>query len=518
MKALLKGALRQALRSWPEATVVLVFVTSRLVWRTVFDLRFDASPVFGFLQYLDPWFVEHDFLRSVLYLHHQAPLQILLVQGCMRILGAAAAFVVLEALYIALGFLLAIALLRVLRSLGSPALLSSVAVSLYTASPTSAVYENWLFYHLPTAALLVFSLGALLRLYRRGTAGSAFLFFALVATVALVRSTFGLLFLGAAVAIVLTRPPHPCRQGVLSRRTIVKAAMLPLLVVALNSARTRVLVGHDYGSALLWVNLSNKIFGYVPSSEANRLTSKGLLSGAARYEGPVTEVSAYGQFQIAHAPTGVPLLDLDSVPGGGHNPHALEHVLVAERYYRQDAIYLLTHYPRAYLRSVWDGLSSGYVSSATRTLEFSRQMNYRRLRRLESYLDRALGRFADGRLLLLMVGLPLAVLYGFRRVRCARSRCESERSSVAAVSYMLLAIAYVTGVTVLVSYADFGRYRFDIDPLYLVLSVLLLRDIGGVARRVWRGYGSWGQATIPQQTPQIADVSPTGGAHLRRSQ
>jgi len=515
VKALLKGAFRWALRSWPETTVVLVFLASRLVYRTVFDIRFDATPVFSFIQYIDPWFVEHDFMRSLLHLHHQAPLQILIVQGCMKILGAAHAFVVLEALYVALGLLLAMALLRILRLLGAPALLSTIAVSLHTAWPTSVVYENWLFYHLPTAALFVFSLVALLGFYRRGTAGAAFLFFVLVATVTLIRSTFGLLFLGAAAAILLIHPPHPCGQRVSPRSMILKAALLPFLVVALNSAKPRLLVGHDYGSALLWVNLSNKIFAELPSSEANRLSESGLLSAPAGYEGPVTLVSAYGQFQIPHAPTGVPLLDLDSLPGAVSNPHALEHVLVAERYYRQDAIYLLTHYPGAYLRSIWDGLSSSYVSSATLIPILPRQMNHRRLAKLESYAGRALGRLADGRLILLMVGLPLALLYGFHRVRGPRARRESERSSVAVLSYMLLTIVYVTGTTVLISYGEFNRYRFDIDPLYLVLSVLLLRDIGSVARR-HTGFAGWppgrGMHGQPPASSLACPTTPTARA------
>jgi hypothetical protein len=504
VKALVKGAIRRALRGWPETTVVLVFLASRLVYRTVFGIRFDASTVFSFIQYIDPWFVEHDFLRSLLHLHHQAPLQILIVQGCMKLLGAAHAFVVLEALYVALGLLLALTLLHILRLLAAPALLSTIAVSLYTAWPTSMVYENWLLYHLPTAALFVFSAAALLRLYRRGTAGAAFLFFALVATVALVRSTFGLLFLGATAVILLIHPPHPRGQCVVRRSLILKAALLPFLVVALNSAKTRLLVGHDYGTALLWVNLSNKIFEELPLDEATRLSESGLLSATAGYEAPATLVSAYGQFQIAHAPTGVPLLDWDTLPGGVYNPHALEHVLVAERYYRRDAIYLLTHYPGVYWRSVWHGLSSEYVSSAALTPILSRQMNHRRLAKLESHADRAMGRLADGRLILLIVGLPLAVLYGFHRVRGRRARCESERSSVAVLSFMVLTIVYVTGITLLVSYGEFNRYRFDIDPLYLVLSVLLLRDIGCVARRRIgfgrRNHGDFGGAASRQQS------------------
>ena len=52
-----------------------VFVVSRLLYRVAFGVRLDVSPVRYFIQYVDPWFVEHDFVRSILHLHHQAPLQ-----------------------------------------------------------------------------------------------------------------------------------------------------------------------------------------------------------------------------------------------------------------------------------------------------------------------------------------------------------------------------------------------------------------------------------------------------------
>src|SRR5580658_518393 len=177
-------------RAWLAAEVLVVFVfgISRLVYRVVFDVRFDTSPTSDFIQYLDAWFVEHDFLRSVLYLHHQAPLQILVAQGCIKLLGMREAAVLLEALYLALGLCLSLALLRILRRLGAPIVLSIVAVSLYGAAPTSVLYESWLFYPLPTATLLAFSLLALLRYYRLGTFGAALVFFSLLGGLALLRA------------------------------------------------------------------------------------------------------------------------------------------------------------------------------------------------------------------------------------------------------------------------------------------------------------------------------------------
>jgi hypothetical protein len=473
-------------RAWlaAEVLVVLVFGISRLVYRVVFDVRFDISPISDFIQYLDPWFVEHDFLRSVLYLHHQAPLQILIVQGCIKLLGMRRAAVLLEALYLALGLSLSLALLRILRRLGAPIVLSIVAVSLYGAAPASVLYESWLFYPLPTAALLAYSLLALLRYYRLGTFRAALVFFSLLAGLAFLRATFGALFICAAAGILLLRPPSKPHGS--PRRTILKAAALPILVVALNTAKTSWLVGHPFGSALLWENLCVKIYGHVPPADQTQLAETKLFSHAANFMGIMSDASAYGEFYVPHAPTGVPLLDLDNAPGGGHNSHALEHVLVAERYYRHDAIYLLTHYPGAYAKSVWSALSVGYVSSPEFADGVILSHNFQELESLRSAADRAFIPIGQNRFLALIVGLPLAWVYGIHRLIGVRAAAESERASAVAISYALFAIGYTAAVTLLISFGDFSRYRFDVDPMYLVLFVLFVADVQKTARR-WLG-------------------------------
>jgi len=467
-----------------DVGVVVFFVVSRLVYRLVFDVRFDSSPPSYFAQYIDPWFVEHDFARSVLYLHHQAPLQVLVVQGCIKLLGMARATVVLQGLYLALGLSLTLVFLRVLRSLGAPVLPAVVAASLYTAWPTYILYENWLFYSVPTAAVFAFALLALLRYYRNGTLGAALVFFSLLAVLALLRSTFGAVFIGAAAGILLLRPPAAPWGA--ARRTILKAAALPLLVVTLNMAKTSWLIGHSYGSALLWQNLCPKIFLRLPYAEQKRLTDSGIVSNAADYRGVLSVAGAYGRFQVPYTPTGVPLLDLEATPGGDRNPHALEHVLVAEKYYRPDAIYLLTHYPGAYLGSVWEAISTQYVRSAVDVDILQSDPNAERLRTLRSVADRALGRTSGGQLVALAVGLPLACLYGAYRIVRRRAALMSERASTVAVSFMLLAIGYAGSVTLLVSWGDFARYRFDVDALYFMLLLLCGLDASSMARRAFR--------------------------------
>jgi hypothetical protein len=468
--------------AWPAIAVVSSFVATRLAYRVYFDIHFDTSPVYYFLQYLDPWFVDHDFLRSVLYLHHQAPLQVFVAQGAMKLLGLVLGARALEVIYAALGLSVALALTRILVRLGVPRLVAVAAVVLYTSSPTFVLYENWLFYPMPTAAILVLSTLALVRLYGVGTFGSALLFFSLLAAVALLRSTFGSVFVASAALLVAFRPPvGPLPLGKMRYR-IFAAAALPLLVTVANAAKTQLLVGHPYGAALLWTNLCVKIVTRLPDGEAERLFDQGILSNAGQYGGPFTDVDSYGALEVPHAPTGVPLLDFDHAPeDGANNSHALEHLLVAEKYYKPDALYLLAHYRGAYAAAVWDSLSQGYMMSAVMVDGLEDERDAARLEDSSAAVDRAMGVTANGRLVALMIVLPLATLYGLSRVVGRRAALGSRRTTVAATMFVLLVIAYEGSVTTLVSYGDMARYRFDVDALYFLLVVLLSCDI---ARRI----------------------------------
>jgi len=494
-----------ALRGWIAAhvAVVLVFAISRIVYRSAFHVQFDSSPPGQFLQYLPPWLVEHDFWRSVLYLHHQAPMQILVVQGSIKLLGLAHASVLLEGLYVALGVLLSLTLLRVLMWLGAPPALAAIAVCLFEARPTAILYETWLFYPLPTAFLLVCCLSALLRAYRLGTPGAVILFFWVLAGVALVRSTFGTLFMAAAASLLLLRPPIGPSGP--SRKVILKAAVVPLFIVFLNTAKTSWLVGHSFGEALLWENLCKKIYLQLPAGERHRLAIKGLLTPVADYRGLTTDATGYGRYRLDHAPTGIPLLDLDVLPGGVTNPHALEHVLVAEHYYRPDALYLLGHYGADYWRSVWSGISGQYVSSAALADWVMFGANYKRLEELNAALDGVTGVQKTGpkagRSLALVVALSLAWFYGLGRLVGARASSESERSCGVAIAFILLTIAYSAAVTLLISFGDFNRYRYDVDAFYLVLLVLLVADAARFLRRGPRG--RWGPRRRPGRMAEL---------------
>lgn len=474
-------------RHWPYVVVGVAFAASRVVYRLVFDIRFDTSPTTYFIQYINPWFVEHDFLRSLLHLSQQAPLQNLLTGGCERILGAPLGFRVLHAAYLALGLTTALTMLHAMLRLGVLRAIATGSALLYTVSPVTVFYENWLFYHVPVAALQLLSLVALLRHYRRGTTASALSCFGLFATSALFYALFGPLLLLAIGLALLVRPPRALDPRSSPRTRLLVALAIPLSVLLLDKARTRLYVGHNQGDAFLWVNLAFKTLAALRPGEGQLLVDSGQITRAAQvglFTVPLSEFNR--DLRVPYAPTGVPLLDLETTPDGSVNAHALENVLLAETVFKKDALYLLRNETRAYLRSVFNALTTWYFESPLNYEESRPDPNKSNLRPLTEKIDAVFLPDANGVQRLLMFSFPLTVLYGLYRVLGGRGTLESERSTVAAVSYMLLLIVYVTFATTAVSCGDFSRYRYNIDPFYVILFSLLATDCAHRCRAALR--------------------------------
>jgi hypothetical protein len=490
----LSGRGSRCVRHWPYAAAILVFATSRLIYRFVFHIEFDYSPVYVFVQYINPWFVQHDFLRSLLYLHQQAPLQNLLTGGCIRVFGTPAAFAVLNAIYASLGLATVLAMLHAMLRLGAARPIATGSAALYAASPATAFYENWLFYHVPVAALLTLSLVALLRYYRLGTFAAGALFFGLFAAASLFYAMLSPLLLVAVTLALLVRPPSPNRACRSPRARMLLALSIPLLVLGLDKAKTEILVGHAQGAALLWVNLAVKTFYEMRPAEREIAVRRGLISLVPDPAFLSARLSSFGALRIPHRPTGIPLLDMESTPDGSVNPHTIESVLIAEKYYKRDAIFLLEHDSDAYWRGVFRALTHDYFLSPLAYDETLKSTNRDTLIGLEGKTEPLLLPDREGTPRVLVVALPLTLLYGLYRVLGMRGTLESERSTVAGISYLLLVITYVTLATTLVSFGDFSRYRFNVDSLYVILFALMATDFVQRAAR-------WGRR---ERTPSIA--------------
>lgn len=502
------AATRWVIQRWPFVVVCTVFALSRLVYTRGLGITFDSSPFSYFIQYVDPWFIENDFWRTLFYLPHQAPLQNMLVGGTWRLLGEERAFIVLRWLYTALGLTLALATLQAMRRLGIKPIVAAIAVSLYAASPVSILYENWLFYHTPLAALLALSLVPLLRHYRLGTWKAGFAFFGLLATIALIRNIYGVVWMSAILFMLFVRPPVATATNPSPRRRLLAVAAIPILLVALNGWKTSLLIGKGFADSLVWTNLVAKTWMNIPKKERIRLEKLKIVSPSVRHEA-FSALKDLPELRVPHEDTGVPLLDMPRSPSGRANLHTLEYLMIVDRYYKPDGKYLLRHYPEAYLEGVKSALTDWYVSSPSRDVTLIRTQNYKELRPIEGPIEKWLGIHGYGRMWALMIGLPLSFAYGAYRILRSRAGLPSERSAQAAMAFMLVTIGYVTLGTTLISYGDFSRYRYEIDSFYLILFVLCLSHATGFAFRTVAAISRRLRALVMKVATKLRSASPT---------
>lgn len=472
-------ALARRSRTWlPHAIVLAVFVASRLFYRYVLDVSFDPRGPSYFIQYVPATLLRDHFWQSLFHLHHQAPLPSFLV-GLDAFLEPSRHFVALDALFLGLGAFVAVALVDIALRLGVRTWLAVLATTLFVVQPSTVIYEAWLFYPHLVASLLVMSLHALLGYVRSPSFARGSWFFATLGLVAFTRSTYGLVFIGAMLAISMVLLPK-------ARKTTLAAALLPMTLVGALSLKTRLDTGASAGDALLWPNLVFKTWYSMNAIERSEADAAGRLSPLVTLEpmAPLADMRAHG-IAVSTPPRGIPLFD-EAVIDGQINYHSLGYLRVAEQYAKRDAIHLVRRHRAAYVRSVVYALTTGTAQSSLDDMVLGDSNNRKRIAPAEALITRLGGRRKDGSLLALRVLEPFAWAFALVFVIGLRDPRASSLSARVALAFAGTAIAYTTLATALVSYGDFSRYRFEVDALYLVVWAVAAETIVSVASEAIR--------------------------------
>ena len=471
---------RSRLSAWvPLACVVLSFTASRMLARAVLGLRFDWSSLTYFLQYPTISMLRDDLLRTVFYMHHQAPLPSLVAGLAMKVAPSHYVYL-LDAFNCGLGLIMAIAMLEILRRLGVSAIARTLAVAIYTATPPVIVYEMWLFYHQLVVALLVVSIWAALLYAERPTVRRGLLLFFILAAVAYARSIYGAVWLGVAIAVTVVVLP-----GV-RRRTLLTAA-IPFAFVLLLPLKTKLETGGGYGDAILWPNLATKMIRALPTSVHEKLAEDGALSKVAHVE-PFSRLDVFEKAageRLAGPKHGVPVLDARE-HGGQLNKQHVGYLEIAQRWSKSDAKVLLGRYPGAYLRASVTALTVNAMRPSLEDITLNRSPNDLHMRGPDRVMRRLIGVDRKGRIVPLLYLAPLAVAFGAWTFLRRSAGVVSQRPMRLAITLATLTIGYTSLGTAFVSYDDFSRYRFEVDALYMIIWTVLASRAASAVLFAWR--------------------------------
>lgn len=470
----------------PGALAGLVFVAHAVaqVLARVGGLRFDMRPLVRFMQYLDPVLLQARLGESLFYLHSQPPLFNLFL-GVVLKLPSSWQLPTFQAVYLLLSTATAVAVLMLQLRLGVGRPVAFLLSLAFAVSPALLLYSNWLAYSLPVAGLLCFSALCLHRFVAVGRGWAAFGFFSGVALVGLLRSSFHLVWFVVLAAGLLLAVPG-------LRMKTARAAVLPLLAVLALYAKNAAVFGKFSASSWLGMNAWEMAADQLPRKEVEQLVAAGELSATAlipRYADPPEYPAQYSAWSGPPAPA---LVQLKRSTGATNYNHIV-YARVSD-FYLGDALRLVVLRPAGYARSLLKAWFA-YFKSSTDYVLF--EPNRERLAVWNRLYDVAFcGRLPfdftrTGWLkvtsprghflcLFLLVGLPGLVAFGVRRA-LSQGRPLAERVTI---GFLCLTIGYVAIVGNLLQAGENNRFRFETDPLSLVLLGLVAGQV--LARRIPR--------------------------------
>lgn len=440
----------------------LFFVATRLLFLAL-GARFDASPLGGYWQYLDPVLLREDLARSLFYLHSQPPLFNLGLGLVLK--SQVPPAVAFQLLLAAAGLICYLSSFVLMRRLGASHGLAFALATALVCRPDFVLLESWLMYDVPVTALLglaAVAFAAFAGDRPRPAAGHAL--FPVLAMLCATRGFFHLLYFVAAAALCLLALPD-------RRRQVVTAAAVPGLLLVALYAKNLAVFGHPGPSSWLGMNLSRIVTSALSAEELASLRVAGELSPVATipaFSPPQRYPAEY--FEPLRHPE-VPALSERFKSTGSVNYNHQGYLDVSRDSLR-DSLWIIGRRPDAYLHGM---AKAGY--NFTRPL--SELEHLRRNRQalagfvetcqpwLYGRLDGLVRYGGEPRAVYLVptLGIPLLIVYAL--AAAGRSRLASGRGRL--LAFLALTILYTALVGNALEVWENQRFRFYVDPFLAAL-------------------------------------------------
>ena len=435
-------------------------------------VRFNDGPLGVYWQYLDPFLLRRRLGESLLWLHSQPPLFNLYLGLALKTGHERAVFIVT---YLLCGLVVYAGSFLLMRRLSAPAPLAFVLAASFATSPGFIAYENWLFYSLPVAALLVLAALAFEAAVRNGRTRDGLVFATLLSAVCAARSLYHLVYLVATLSLLA--------WGGRDAGRALRAGALPLLLLAGLYAKNAVLFHHFAASTWTGMNLARLTTEALDRAEGERLAAAGTLSPASVIPA-FSRPQAYPRAYFASAPPSrVRALSWEEKTTGAANFNHLAYIAISDDL-AGDARWVIRHRPGVYLSSV--AQAWGVYLRASSDLRFLGIANIAALRPALDVYDVALGGWGTPpRYWALIVGLPLVFALGIAGALGRGPGRGLDRPPRMLLWFLCFNIAYVALVGNFVELGENNRFRFETDPF----SVCLLGLTVDAARRYRRGRG-----------------------------
>jgi hypothetical protein len=470
-----------------QTLCIISFVVSRLFYLGLLGLSFDESSLIDFLQYVDVPLLKNHLWESLYYLHSQPPGFNLFLGVVLQAFPESHALV-FRMVFIGLGLLLTLSLFTLMVRLGVSAGISAALTILFSASPTVVLYESWLYYGYPAAALLCFAAVLLHRFAVRKELYVGLAFFSVLTLMAYIWPLFHLIWFVFFCLVIL----YILRADA---KNVALAACLPLLAVGALCAKNYVVFGSftTGGDVITSIQgLKATTYYEIPEDEHRSLIEQGKLTPMSLIpRSSIGNVETYTDMIGAPPKTGVAVLDQVRKANGESNFNYVGLLKVA-KLVSQDNRYFLRTRPDVYLRHVFQNCklyflpaSDGWMFQDWRFKDPKgrRPAGIQRLDHLYNLM--LLGqRWPSAPAYFLVVGLPVLLAFGcYAGAKASRGK---DLASFITLFFLVANILYVTLAMMVFGEEDFNRYRFTVDAFYVTLLGLLISSASPGVKTMWR--------------------------------
>ncbi|MBI4843168.1 MAG: hypothetical protein HY809_02435 [Nitrospirae bacterium] len=463
--------------------LVISFALSRLAF-WLMGVRYDTSMFDWCMQCLDTSVLHDRLLPALLNLHSQPP-------GFNLFLG-----LVLKAFpdsfsrffhifYMLLGFTIYCSLYYFLRLSQFSRLPAILIAFIFIISPSSILYENWLFYTYPVAALLALAAVALYRFQNTTQTVYAAVFLLLCAFVCLTRSAFHLVFLLACVPFVLM--PRGIRW-----RKVVLCVIVAICLVASLYLKNLVMFGFFGSSSWSGMSMFKIASTLVERGQIETQVQSGDISAIASIP-PFESLSAYADYLASPSQDSLFKPELSAILKTNGRPNYNHEAYIAiSREYQKAAERLISNDPLLYLRTVcgswriyfkpsWDysflRINTEVLSQYISILSAFRDQVYVDLDLFKQHLFKSNNPGILYPLTSFLVFSSILLAASFRSVVFLYRIVRHGNTSGLVFIFMTMVVLYVAVLGNIVETGENNRFRVETDPLIFLLTAVMCRDL-----------------------------------------
>ncbi len=458
--------------------LILAFLVSRL-FLPLFGLHFRFNALFIYWQYLDTDTLRHHLGQGLWYDHAQPPLFNFLLGLVLKVSGSHAptAFALLFKLISLTNSLLLFTLLK--RTATRPSWIPLAITLVYLLSPALLIFETELFYTTFISMLLLISALFVLRLQQapglripgpdrgglwKNVAGICIP----LALLCLTRSMYHLVWLVVLGAILL----FGLRKTIAFRPLFI-GLLLAILFVSGWYVKNYLLFSQFSTSSWVGMNMARTVFHDAPVKDSSRIEAFEPFSDLHYYRPFIS-----GPQEKKYA--GLDDRDLlsETKSDGSSNLNAVGYIQVSQQYMAASKAFVKAH-PAGYLKNV---LQSSILFFAPATRYPFSEPEAKKIKYYDLLYSFNLSHFAAGkeqrRIAVVLSALPKLLVYLAVVYLLLRNAVKQKRISLLSL-FAFSTIGYVFLVSSLLEHYENMRFRYEIEPLFLLLlgqALALLMD------------------------------------------